>query len=113
MSIRKLGKTEWRSFCDLMSKALLGKRAEVLIASHSLGNQVEAKWLPLLGIVYDGKDDMIEVALDGLDHMIRQPSELYVENEATGLTSLQIISADGTQQIITFRDPLMLPSPSR
>jgi hypothetical protein len=68
MALRKLDKTEWRVFCDRVSKALVGKRAEIEVASLALGSQVEAKWLPLLGIAYDLKDDIIEIALEGLDH---------------------------------------------
>ena len=40
---------------------------EIEIASLSICDQIEAEWLPLLGIVYDPKDDIIEVALEGLD----------------------------------------------
>jgi len=109
---RKLDKTEWRAYCDLVSRGLAGKRAEIEIVSLDLGNQVEAKWLPLLGIVYDPKNDIIEVALEGLDHMIRKPREVYVDDDQGELASLEIIDSDGVRQIINLRDPLMLPPPS-
>jgi hypothetical protein len=35
----------------------------------------------LIGLVYDPQDDIVEVALEGLDHMIHKPRELYVEEE--------------------------------
>ena len=50
MTVRKLEKTEWRRFFDWVSKGLVGKRAEIEIASLALGDQIEAEWLPLLGI---------------------------------------------------------------
>ena len=53
------------------------KAAEIEVASLSLGDQVEAEWLPLHGITYDPNDDLVEVALEGLDHMIRKPREIY------------------------------------
>ena len=77
----------------------------------SLGSQIEAKWLPMLGITYDPKNDLVEVALDGLDHLIPKPRELHVDVGATGLTSIEVIDAEGVQQIIKLRDPLMLPPP--
>ena len=49
---------------------IVGFRLEIEVTSLALGDQVEAEWLPLLGLVYDPKDDLVEVALDGIDHMI-------------------------------------------
>jgi hypothetical protein len=112
MALRRLDKTEWRVFCDRVSKALVGKRAEIEIASLALGSQVEAEWLPLLGIAYDPKDDIIEIALEGLDHMVHRPREMYVDLGPDGLTSLEVIDGYDIRQIVKLRDPLMLPPPS-
>jgi hypothetical protein len=110
MTARKLEKSEWRAFFDRVSKLLVGKRAEIEVASLSLGDQIEAKWLPLIGITYDPKDDIVEVALEGVDHLIPKPREIYVEGGPIGLDSVEIIDANGTKQIVQLRDPLMLPS---
>ncbi|MFL6824414.1 MAG: DUF5335 domain-containing protein [Xanthobacteraceae bacterium] len=107
MTTRKLDKTQWRTFFDRLSTTLEGKQAEIEIASLRLGDQLEADWLPLLGIAYDPNDDIVEVALEGLE-----PRELYVEEGPGGLTALEIIDADDVKQIVKLRDPLMLPSPS-
>jgi hypothetical protein len=77
---------------------LEGKQAELEVASLALGNQVQAEWLSLYGITYDPKDDLVEVALEGLDHMIRNPREIYVESGAGTLESLEIVDADGIKQ---------------
>ena len=50
MATLKLEKTEWHPYFDRISKALVGKRAEIEIASLSLGHQIAAEWLPLLGL---------------------------------------------------------------
>jgi hypothetical protein len=34
---------------------------------------------------------------------------LYVDDALPGTVSLQIINAEGVRQIVTLRDPLMLP----
>ena len=107
---RKLEKTEWHPFLDRISKGLSGKRVEIEVASAKLGDQIEAEWVPLIGITYDAKSDIVEVALQGIDHMIRRPQELYVEEKAGQVLSLQVIDAEGTQQIVKFKDPLMLAS---
>lgn len=111
MALLKLEKEEWRVFFDYMSKGLIGKRAEIEVASLALGAQVEAKWLPLLGIVYDPKNDLVEIALEGLDHMIRAPREVYVDQGPVGLVSLEVVDSDGVRNVIQLREPLMLPPP--
>jgi len=78
---RKLQKAEWRPFFDTVSKLLEAKVAEIEVASLDLGDQIQAEWLPLIGITYDPNDDVVEVALDGLDHMIHRPREIYMDNE--------------------------------
>jgi Family of unknown function (DUF5335) len=114
MATRKLDKAAWRGFSDRVSKALVGKRAEIEVASLALGDQVEAEWLPLLGITYDPKDDIFEVALDGgVDHIITAPRALYVDEDAPGaLVNLEIVDGEDVRHIIVLRDPLMLPPPS-
>jgi hypothetical protein len=112
MALLKLEKAKWRTFFDRVSKRLIGKRAEIDVESLALGAQVEAKWLPLLGIVYDPKDDLIEVALEDLDHLVRKPREVYIDEGPTGLNSLEVVDGDGVQHIVQFRDPLMLPPPT-
>ena len=112
MTIRKLEKSKWHAFFDGLSKMLEGKRAEIEVASLALGDQIEAEWLPLLGLAYDPKDDLFEVSLDGVDHMIRKPREVYLDDDVGGLMSIEIVDAEGTRQIVKLRDPLMLPAPA-
>jgi hypothetical protein len=110
---RKLEKSQWRAYFDRMSKALVGKRAEIEVASLKLGDQIAAEWLPLLGISYDPKNDVLEIALEGMDHLIHKPSEVYVEEQGLELSSLEVVDADGVRQIVVLRDPLMLPAPAQ
>jgi hypothetical protein len=105
-----LPRPEWRPFFDRMSKALLGKRAEIEVASLELGDQIVAEWLPMIGITYDSHDDLLDVALDRTDHLIPHPTEIVVEEGETGLASVAVVNRDGTRQIIRLKDPLALPS---
>jgi hypothetical protein len=112
MAVVKLDKAVWHPYFDKISKSLVvGKRAEVEVDSLEIGDQIEAEWLPLLGITYDQKDDLVEVLMEGLDHLIRHPTEIYVDHGPMGLVSMEVIDADGIKQIIKLRDPLMLPPP--
>jgi hypothetical protein len=109
--VKKLEKSIWRPYFDGVSKVLAGKQAEIEVAALNLGDQVEVEWLPLLGITYDPKDDLIEIALEGVDHMIRNPREVWVEADGLDLSGIEIVDADGVRQIVKLRDPLMLPAP--
>jgi hypothetical protein len=107
---RKLEKSEWRPFFDTLSRMLEGKRVEIEVASLSLGAQIEAKWLPLLGIAYDPKSDILEVVLDGHDHIIQRPREVYFAENAGEFFAIEVVDAEGTRQIVKLKDPLMLPA---
>jgi len=110
---RQLEKSQWHAYFDRMSKALVGKRAEIAVASLKLGDQIAAEWLPLRGISYDPKNDVIEIALEGVDHLIHKPREIYVEEQGLELSSLEVVDAEGARQIVVLRDPLMLPAPAQ
>ncbi|MGZ5202885.1 MAG: DUF5335 domain-containing protein [Telluria sp.] len=114
MDTVKLDKGAWHTYFDRMSKSVAGKQAEIEVASLKLGDQIEAEWLPLLGISFDPKNDLVEVLLEGLDHLIRHPRDIYIEHGPAGLTSMEVIDTDDVRQIIRLRDPIMLAySPSQ
>jgi hypothetical protein len=111
VAIRKVDKGEWVAFCARVTRGLLGKRAEIEVASLDLGAQVEAEWLPFLGIAYDEKSNVIEIVLEGHDHLMHDPLELYVDEDSIGMRSIHVIDSHGVKQIVRLRDPLSLPPP--
>jgi hypothetical protein len=108
MTTRTLNKSDWQSYFDRMGGALEGKRASVEITSPTLGDQWAAKRLPLFGISYDPRDDLIEVAMEGVEHLVHHPQAVTVEEQGAGLASLEIVAEDGAREIVMFHDPLML-----
>ena len=113
MALVKLEKRQWHAYFDRLSKGLVGKQVEIEVASLALGAQVEAEWLPLLGIVYEPRTDVVEIVLEGLDHMIRRPREMYADEEGISLTSLEIVEGGDVRHIVRLREPLLLPPPSQ
>jgi hypothetical protein len=112
-TVRSVPKTEWRIFFDQLSKALIGKRAEVEVASLDLGDQVMAEWIPMVGITYEPNDDVVDVALDSINHVIRRPQQIGVDETPAGVASIAVTSGDGTKHIIRLKDPVMLPAGAR
>jgi hypothetical protein len=100
---------EWRGFFDRLSSALLGKWAEIEVASLDLGDQIVAEWIPLLGITYDARNDLLDVALDRSNHLIRHPREILVEETSSGVSMVAVVDEDGARQIVRLKEPLMLP----
>jgi hypothetical protein len=107
---RTLPRSEWRPFFDAISGVLIGKRIEIEAASLELGDQIVADWVPLLGITYDSKDDVLDVSLSGLTHLIREPREILVQGDPSRLETVAVVSEDGVKQVLRFKDPLMLPA---
>lgn len=112
MALAKLDKARWGAFADLVSKGLVGMRTEIEVASLDLGDQIQAEWLPFLGLVYDPKNEIFEVALEDLDHLIAKPREVYLDNGPRGLISIEVVDDDGARHIIKLKEPLMLPPPN-
>ncbi len=92
-----------------MSKVLLGKSAEIEIATLDLGDQIIADWVPLIGITYDSQDDLLDIALDRANHLIRRPREIAVKEGDDGLESVAVVDADGARQTVNLKTPLALP----
>lgn len=111
--MRTIPKDQWKAYCDSVTDALTGLRAEIEVLSLDLGDQIEAEWLPVFGITYDHKDDLLEVAVEGVDHLIRRPKELHVEEGSTGLDAILVIDQDSVRHVVRFKEPLMLPAPDQ
>ena len=113
MAATEIDRERWAPFLEGITNSLTGKQAEIEVVSLDLGDQIQAEWTPLIGIAYDRKDDLIEIALEGLDHMVRSPRELYIDYGVGDLaTAIEIVDADENRQIVKFKDPLALPAPA-
>lgn len=108
MSLNRLDKSDWENYFNQMSKMLEGKRAEIEVDALSIGAQIESDWVPLIGITYDRKSDVLEVAVEGLDHMIGKPTEIWVDQAGAELMSVEAVDGEGFRHIIKLHDPLLL-----
>jgi hypothetical protein len=100
----KLDEDEWRPALDRMSKVLTGKPAAIEIAATA------ADSLTLLGVTFDRYDDIIEVAMEGFDHMIRRPREVYLDQRDGKLAAIEVIDAAGVRHVVKLKDPVVLPA---
>lgn len=112
MVAEQIDRTRWAPFFDGVTKSLVGKQVYIEVVSLDLGDQVQVEWAPLIGITYDDKDDLIEIALEEHDHLIRSPHEVLVDSGFGGIVAIAIGDGDGNRQIVKLKDPLALPAPS-
>jgi len=110
--IRNVPRDAWTTFFDTMSQSLLGKSAEVESASLDFGDQIVAEWIPLLGITYDWRDDLLDIALDRTNRLIRRPREVAVEETEAGVTTVAVVDSDGARHIVRLKTPLALTQSS-
>ena len=112
MAATEIDRDRWATFLETITNSLVGKQAEIEVVSLRLGDQIEAEWTPLIGITYDHKDHLVEIALDNLDHLVRSPGQLFVDyGVGEIIAAIEIIDDEGTRQIVKFKDPLSLAPP--
>jgi Family of unknown function (DUF5335) len=112
MQTQKFYRSEFIGACVAVSSGFRGKRAEIEVLSPTDGVLIEARWLPLIGIAYDPVQDTLRIMLDGLDHFVFQPKEMYLDFGAGGFRSLGILDQRSVWRIVSLRDPPMLPRPA-
>ena len=111
MTMSRLEKRNWQTYFDGVARQLEGMSAEIDVEAMSIGSQVEAEWVPLLGISYDPKSDVLSIAVEGLGHLIRRPQTIFIDVELGRLASMEVIDGDNVRHIVKLREPLPLPPP--
>jgi uncharacterized protein YjiK len=109
MKTREIEKDNWPGFFDQVSSALRGKVIQIEVDNLELGAQVELDKLSLNGLTYDRKDDTFIVSTEKIEHVIRSPRQIFAADGPEGIASLQVSSADGSERVISFTEPLALP----
>jgi hypothetical protein len=112
MTARAIDKKDWEAFCDGVSRVLEGSNAEIEVDSLDLGSQIERDWTPWVGISYDPEDDIIDIALEEVDHLVTEPRELIADLDDMEINAIQITDGEGRRHLVRLRDPLLLQSPN-
>ncbi len=105
---RELDKAEWRPFLDSVSRILSSVGGEANRGSLYVVRP-EVRSGPMIGVTYDPKDDEVDIAFESLDHLVRKPMRITVEETLDGLTTLEIIDAEGTSHVLKPGVPIPVP----
>jgi hypothetical protein len=111
MTLTQLAKTQWQAYFDSISKALGAKQVQIEATGLGLGDQIEADWIPLVGLSYDPKNDVFAVIAEGVDHLIRHPKQIHIDHELEWLLNIEAIDAEDNRHVVLLKNPLSLPAP--
>lgn len=105
MTTTRIEEGEWLRYFDRAKATLCGRMVSVQLVAEDVGAQYVAERLGLVGITYDPKDRLLDVALEGLDHLIERPREIYVDEAPDGAIAIEAIDAEGRKHIIRIGIP--------
>ena len=111
MTIETIDRAQWHPFFESLTRAIRGRGSDVEVASAELGDQMLAQGKTLLGISYDERSGVLEIALNGLDHRIAAPASLHVDREGGAVRGIEVLGSDAARTLIRLRDTLLLPPP--
>lgn len=104
----QLSNRQWQAYFDQIARLARSAQVYIEAAGLNIGAQVEADWLPLIGISYDPRNAVLSVTTDRIEHLINHPREIKVQYAADGLHNLAVTDAEGIEQLIRLREPLRL-----
>jgi hypothetical protein len=114
MKNRQVPHAEWPRFFEGFTRRHQGWLATVRVVDERLGAQVEARDLPLEGIVVDAESrGPISILLaspsrTNIEHPVQRPEQVWVEMTEQGAeAALEIVSAGGARTILEFRGAIL------
>lgn len=109
MKNRQIPRAEWYEFFQEFSRSHEGWLVTVRVMNQRIGSQVEARQLPLEGIVADPEATSISIHLGRspekhVEHPVEKPLQVWLELEEDGAErALEIVSETGTKTVLEFR----------
>ena len=114
MKNRQVPHAEWLRFFEGFTRRHQGWLATVRVVDERLGAQVEARDLPLEGIVVDPEArGPISILLaspskTNIEHPVQRPEQVWVEMTEQGAeAALEIVSVGGARTILEFRGAML------
>ncbi|HTO74487.1 MAG TPA: DUF5335 family protein [Thermoanaerobaculia bacterium] len=98
---------DWAECFDRLSRSHEGWLATLTTFDEARGEQIEARGLPLGGVVYEAPTKAVEIRLGPLAHSVTDVSRVWLRVGADGAEkALELASADATHALLEFRSAL-------
>ena len=119
-STKQIPREQWEEYFDRFTQRHLEygapEEAMVELVSPTLGDQLESEGARLLGLTWDPKSEAFEVLFEDIDHMVFNPTEIWVvEGDDGFLSAIELVRPDGDKEILQLRRGSALgetPSPA-
>jgi hypothetical protein len=101
---RRVPNDQLEAYFDRFTKHFLLREStnavDVEVLSQDWGDQFAAEGAHLYGITYDPKDNAIEFAIEGGDHRVTKPREVWTAEEFDGFVkAIEVVRDDGTREV--------------
>jgi hypothetical protein len=105
---RQLPRTDWSEYFARFTHergARSGKETVTIeVLSSEIGDQIEAREVPLVGITYDPRSNALDVLLKGVEHLAYEPSDIWlVEQDDGTLRTIEVVRGDGSKELVHIR----------
>ncbi|HET9986270.1 MAG TPA: DUF5335 family protein [Longimicrobiales bacterium] len=105
---KPIPRERWTEYFDAFSKKFLRdetpEAATVRLLSDALGDQDAVRDKQVIGITYDHKDNLLDVALEGIDHVVYHPREIRVAEEPNGfIREIDLVRDDGEREVVRLQ----------
>lgn len=102
---RQIPQGEWQRYFDAFTRQHLkdtGGVVTVQALSPRLGDQVFASNARLIGLAYDPRAEVLEALLEGSDHLVFRPAQVWVlEGDSEDrIATFEFVRRDGIKEIL-------------
>ena len=100
----KVPNDQLKAYFDKFTKHFLLREStnavDVEVLSSDWGHQFATEGIHLYGITYDPKDNALEFELEGGEHRIQKPKEVWTAEEGDGFVkAIEVVRDDGTREV--------------
>jgi hypothetical protein len=107
-NIKLIPRQHWTEYFDSVSRRFFRddqpEVATIAVPSRLAGDRTAVHGARVIGITYDRHDDVLDVALDGVDHLVYRPTEIRVIEDADGFVrELMVKHKGGPREVIVLK----------
>lgn len=100
-------KDQWTAHFDAFSKRLMREDVPEIATVTVRGGPVRegraVQGARLLGVTYDRNDNILDVALEGVDHLVWKPIAIWTRETDDGfIDQITVLREDGSREVVTF-----------
>jgi Family of unknown function (DUF5335) len=105
---KQLTRENAEAYFDRLSKRFLlnasPEAADIEVLAMEWGDQYVSEGARLAGITFNAQTNTLEFELDGGDHRVYQPREIWVVEEPDGFVSaVEVMRPDGVKEVVKLQ----------